>query len=170
MSPNYPHHLRGFGYVGLQRYFLTWCTHERSRTFADKAAVDLTTEQILRAARDEMFALLAYCFMPDHVHLLVEGQAETSDCRRFIRRARQFSGYHFGRVMGRRLWQKYGYERVLRDDESTLAIVRYIVNNPVRAGLVQRLEDHPFSGSFVYTMSQMVETLLDGPAEAGPHA
>ncbi len=170
MSPNYPRHLRGFGYVGAQRYFLTWSTHGRLTVFTDKAAVDLTIAQILRAAREEAFALLAYCFMPDHVHLLVEGRTEISDGRRFVHRARQFSGYHFSRVTGRRLWQKYGYERVLRDDEATLAVARYIINNPVRAGLVQRPEDYPGSGSEVYSMREILEALMDGPAEAGPHA
>jgi REP element-mobilizing transposase RayT len=35
---------------------------------------------------------MAFCFMPDHVHLLVGGTCETSDGKRFIRRAKQYSG------------------------------------------------------------------------------
>jgi REP element-mobilizing transposase RayT len=42
---------------------------------------------------------------------------------------------------GDRLWQRYGFERVLRDDEATLDVARYILRNPVRAGLVDVPED-----------------------------
>ena len=107
--------------------------------------------------------LIAYCFMPDHVHLLIEGQSDASDCRRFISRAKQCAAYHFARMFGGRLWQRYTCERILRDDEHTLAIARYIVQNPVRAGLVQRVEEYPFAGSKVYSLSQ----LLDGISRSG---
>jgi REP element-mobilizing transposase RayT len=49
--------------------------------------------QILRAGDDERFAVIAYCFMPDHLHLLVDARSDSSDCLRFIKRAKQFSGF-----------------------------------------------------------------------------
>jgi REP element-mobilizing transposase RayT len=109
----------------------------------------MVLSQILRAARDEHFAVFVHCFMPDHLHLLVEAGSEASDCLRFIRRAKQFSGYVFSQTHGCRLWQRYGYEHVLRDDEKTFVVARYILENPVRAGLVTRVEDYPFVGSEV---------------------
>jgi len=74
--------------------------------------------------------------MPDHVHLVAEATSESTDLKQFITRAKQFSGYHFGGASGQRLWQRYGYERVLRDDEATKSVVTYALENPVRAGLV----------------------------------
>ncbi len=47
----------------------------------------------------------------------------------------------------RGLWQEGYYERVLRSDEATETVVRYVLDNPVRAGLVQRAEDYSFSGA-----------------------
>jgi REP element-mobilizing transposase RayT len=47
--------------------------------FVLEARVEVVREQILRASREERFALIAYCFMPDHLHLLVHGQAEDAD-------------------------------------------------------------------------------------------
>src|SRR5437667_11386430 len=64
--------LAGFSYVGMHRYFLTFYTRERGCCFADAASVGQTLSQIRRTATDESFEILAYCFMPDHVHLLVE--------------------------------------------------------------------------------------------------
>ena len=76
MRTAYPRHLPTFSYVGLHRYFLTWCTESRLGLFVTSNAVELVKLQILRAAGDEAFALLAYCFMPDHVHLLIEARSD----------------------------------------------------------------------------------------------
>ena len=157
-------HLKTFDYVGFYRYFLTFCTDDRRPYFVDRQHVDVVLEQILRAAADTDFAIIAYCFMPDHVHLLIEACSEASDCLRFIKRAKQFSGYHFRQRFGRPLWQRYGYEHVLRDDEETLGIARYILENPVRARLVARVEDYPFLGSAIYPIADILEAVQMMPA------
>ena len=152
-----PAHLKTFDYVGPYRYFLTFCTDSRQRLFVTRERVELVMVQIERSAAEELFAVIAYCFMPDHVHLLIEGRCDSSDCRRFINRAKQFSGFHYAKAFGHRLWQRYGFERVLRDDEATLSVARYILENPLRARLVQRVDDYPFVGSRVYSLSEILE-------------
>jgi hypothetical protein len=89
----------------------------------------------------------------------VEAQATDSDCRRFIARAKQLSGYHFQKLFGRRLWQRYGFERTLRSNDATWSVARYIVENPIRAGLVERVQDYPFLGSSVYTLNEIVDAV-----------
>ena len=159
MLPGHPEHLPTFDYLGLHRYFLTFCTYWRRKHFAIQVKVDLVCTQILRAAADQRFEIRAYCFMPDHVHFLIEGQDDGSDCRKFISRAKQLSGFHFKKEFREPLWQRYGFERVLRDDEATLSVMRYIVENPVRAGLVERAGDYPFLGTGEYTLEQALEAL-----------
>ena len=154
--PNNPGHLRTFDYVGLYRYFLTFCTDYRQPFFADETAVELVLSQILRAACEERFALVAYCFMPDHAHLLIEAEQESSNGRAFIKRAKQFSGFYYSQQFGRRLWQRYGFEHVLRNDEATLSVARYILENPVRAGLVSCVEDYQFLGSTAYAVADIL--------------
>ena len=95
--------------------------------------------------------------MPDHVHLLIEGCTDDADCRAFIARAKQYSGFHYSKQYRTALWQRYGFERILRDHEPPSVAARYILANPVRAGLVQRIEDYPFVGSFIYTTEQLIE-------------
>jgi putative transposase len=153
----YPRHLRGFDYRGFHRYFLTFCTHERVPHFTSPAHVELVCEQIQRTCREEDFAGIAYCFMPDHLHLLVEGQREDADLKRFIRNAKQYSGFHFKQQTGRRLWQRYGYEHVLREEEDTMKIAYYIIANPVRAGMVSSPADYPHWGSLVYSREELLE-------------
>ena len=156
-----PCRLETFDYLGLYRYFLTFCTHSRQRLFNTSQVVDLVLSQMLRAARDEQFVIVAYCFMPDHVHLLVEAQADTSDCLRFIKGAKQYSGYQYSKAFGNRLWQRYGFERVLRNDEATLAVARYTLENPLRAGLVSCVEDYPFVGSTTHTLQEILTWVAD---------
>ena len=113
--PDYPHHLRSFDYRGQHRYFLTFCTFERQSHFAIRRHVEVTLANILRASGVADVAIPAYCFMPDHVHLLVEGVSGQACLKTFVSLAKQLSGFHFKREFGRRLWQRYGYERVLRE-------------------------------------------------------
>jgi REP-associated tyrosine transposase len=154
-----PEHLETFDYVGIYQYFLTFCTHERARHFVKPDAVELVRTQIERAGVDYRISVIAYCFMPDHVHLLVEGQADDSDCRQFISRAKQYSGFHYKAKYGRRLWQRYGFERVLRNEDAAVSVVRYILENPLRARLVERVDEYPFSGSRTYTIEQIAEAV-----------
>ncbi len=89
--------LPDFPYTGEYRYFLTFCTHDRHRAFVDSGVVDLTLSQFVRSASEHGFEIPAYCFMPDHVHLLVSGTREDSDLKKFASSAKQFSGYAYGR-------------------------------------------------------------------------
>jgi putative transposase len=154
-----PEHLKTFDYLGLHQYFLTFCSHERRKRFSDDERVGLVRTQIARAAEEQQFAVNAYCYMPNHVHLLVEGKADGSDCLTFIARAKQYSGFHYAATFGDRLWQRYGFEHTLRSDEAALGVARYIVENPVRAGLVDHPADYPYSGSDTYTLKQILEAV-----------
>ena len=158
-----PGNLETFDYVGLHRYLLTLCTHSRHHHFVVREHVDLVLEQIVRSAADTGFAIVAYCFMPDHVHLVVAAELEASDCRQFIKRAKQFSGYYFKQRFRKSLWQRYGFERVLRNDEPTLGVARYTLENPVRAGLATCAEEYPFSGSLVYPIAEILAAVQMTP-------
>ncbi len=144
-------------YIGLQRYFLTFCTAHRRRWFVQADIVQLVSEHILQSAQLFDIAVIAYCFMPDHVHLLVEGCTESADASAFVHQAKQRAAYAFVRKWVGRLWQPSYYDRVLRDDEATLAVARYILENPVRAGLVDSPMKYPFSGSIRHRVEDVLE-------------
>jgi REP element-mobilizing transposase RayT len=156
----YPPHLPGFDYIGLHRYFLTYCTKDRRPLFTDPRHVALVEEHFLRTAHESAFADFVHCFMPDHVHAVVGGQTDAADLRRFVKGMKQSTGFYFKKECGCRLWQRYGFERILRDDESTIDVMRYVLANPVRAGLVARVHDYPFIGSSGYTREQLLDFCL----------
>ena len=90
MLPRRPR-LKDFSYTGRHRYFLTFCTIDRQTTFEDGEAVTLVLAQFRRTTGAWSFAILAYCFMPDHVHLLAQGTREDSDLKVFLKLAKQYS-------------------------------------------------------------------------------
>ena len=94
--------------------------------------------------------------MPDHAHLLVEGMTSRADLRRFIKLAKQRSGGIHARSYGGPLWQEGYYDRVLRDGDDILAIARYLLNNPIRAGLVTRPIDYPHLGSDRWSLEELI--------------
>jgi len=144
-------------YVGLQRYFLTFCTAQRHHWFVQKDVVDLVLQQFLRSTGLFDMDVIAYCFMPDHVHLLMEGTTATADARAFVHQAKQRSGYAFARSRpGEKLWQPSYYDRVLREEDATLAVARYILENPVRARLVESTSEYPFCGSVKYPVEEVL--------------
>ena len=153
----YPVLCATFDYRGRVSYFLTFNTFDRVAIFRSAAAVDLVRQQFSRGADESQFEMLVYCFMPDHVHLVVRGLDDSSDLKAFVRRAKQYSGFYYARTHpGTRLWQRYGHDRIIRDDVELLDRIRYVVKNPVVAGLAEKPEDYPFLGSQRWSISQLL--------------
>jgi putative transposase len=161
MRPNRPR-LRTFDYIGRYRYFLTFTTHHRQRLFTEPRIVDQVVDQILRAADRCDVAVTTYCAMPDHLHLLVKGRTDRADLREFVKHAKQHSGYVHSQSVGGRLWQPSYYDRVLRDDESDLFVIAYMLRNPVEAGLVKTCCDYRFAGSGTTTLEALIAMLCEG--------
>jgi putative transposase len=160
--PEYPRHLATFEYLGRFEYFLTFCTFERSRLFVTPECVGLVHEQILRACAEEGLAILAYCYMPDHVHIVVAAEHASSNLKCFVSLAKQYAGFYFRRATKQRLWQRYGYERVLRNEEERMALIRYVIQNPVRAGLVEDPLEYPFWGSSKWSREELLDYVRAG--------
>ena len=155
MITNRPRRLDGVSYVGYQRYFLTTCSALRRSCFTDAAVANRVIDQFLHNAALCDFAVLAYCLMPDHFHALVEAESEQSDFRMFVKRFKQTTGFIYRQEAKQRLWQAGYHERILRDEETTEVVVRYIIENPIRAGLSKALGEYPFAGSAAYNLDAL---------------
>jgi putative transposase len=57
---------------------------------------------------------------------------------------KQRTSYHAIRLGGGRLWQDGYHDRIVRHDEDLAQYIDYIVQNPIRAGLVQHASDYPY--------------------------
>jgi putative transposase len=140
--------LGDFSYQGYYRYFITLRCYGQASYFTDSKLIAKALLALHETAEQKNFHIWAYCFMPDHLHILIEGKAENADMIKFISIFKQKAAFWFNRRYNIRLWQPGYYDRVLRTDEATSAVVRYIFENPVRKGLVSDYLRYPYSGSF----------------------
>ena len=89
--------------------------------------------------------------MPDHLHLLAEGRSSTADVARFVNLAKQRTGYAFRRTHDAALWQGGWHDHVLRPSDDPKAVLRYLLENPLRAELARSVRDYPYIGSGTMT-------------------
>lgn len=116
--------------------------------------------------------LYAYCLMPNHVHLLLE----TADppLAKFMQGVQQSYTQYFNRVHGQVGHVFQGrYKAIVCEREPYLyALIRYIHLNPVRAKLVTKPEEYPFSSHAIYLAAKPTDLLdpasglglFDGPS------
>ena len=145
MSRNRPPRLTDFTYIGLYRYHVRICTWHRARYFTDRATATMARDRLPLSATEHGFAIPAYCVMPDHVHLLAEAERATANLTAFVARWKQDTGFRFRSNTGHRLWQPGFFDRVLREDESNRVVARYILENPVRAGLAEAPDEYQYA-------------------------
>lgn len=136
-------------------FFVTSATDKRHPWFADAAVTQHCIAELRSSCEVYGFDLIAFCFMPDHLHVLVSTDAG-SDLVALIHNFKQRTAWWFRNreaagglkaspTSGARLWQKSYYDHVLRKDEDIAAVVRYIMEHPIRAGLVTSLDEYPHS-------------------------
>jgi REP-associated tyrosine transposase len=91
--------------------------------------------------------VFCYCFMPDHLHLLFSlGEDYPKRMQDWVSSFKRYTAKKIFELYGvRSLWQKNFYDRIVRKEESLLEIAKYIVQNPVRKGIVLNWESYPYS-------------------------
>jgi len=94
--------------------------------------------------------------MPDHVHLVLEGLSDSSDLPRFVRDWKQRTALDYRKTTGKDLWQRGYFDHVLRADEDTDIVARYVLTNPVRAGLVADVHEYRHIGSDTSTIGDLL--------------
>lgn len=146
--------LREFDYEGNYRYFITLCTYGKKPIFSDKSLVSWLIDILKNESEKFGFKVWVYCFMPDHLHLLIEGKENNSNLKKFISSFKQKTGFYYKQKTRDQLWQINFHEHVLRKEENTMNVANYILGNPVRKGLVNNFSDYEFVGSFEYDISQ----------------
>jgi putative transposase len=130
-------------YRGRRAYFLTLCTGDRRKHFASGGLVDASLAVLRTIRATYFFNVYAYCFVPDHFHLIVTGENDSADLSRFLQAFKSLAAREARELGVEKLWQKGFYDHVLRDGEALDAAAWYVFLNPVRARLARRAEDWP---------------------------
>jgi REP element-mobilizing transposase RayT len=93
------------------------------------------------------YDLAAFVVMANHVHVLLLPKVSPS---RLLQSLKGFTAREANRMLGRTgepFWQAESYDHWVRDEKEYSRIASYIENNPVKAGLVERAEDYPWSSA-----------------------
>lgn len=121
---------------------VTTGTLDRVPAFADFACGRIAAAALM--AERPHASTLCYVVMPDHLHWMVQlqGGMSLSAC---VRNVKSVSTHRLNKLrnVSGRLWQAGFHDHALRREEDIVATARYIVMNPVRAGLATRIGDYP---------------------------
>lgn len=148
-AAGYPHHITQRG-------------NNKEETFFDDEDRRYYLDALRRCKDKYKMKILAYCLMGNHVHVLAMPEKETSLARgiggtnllytQYINRKYNRSG---------RLWQNRFFSSVVEKEPYLWAVVRYIEQNPVRAKLVKRAEDYPWSSARAHVSGIKDDVLSD---------
>lgn len=105
--------------------------------------------QEIKALQELSVAVLAYCLMANHVHLVVQLPDEpTFSAAHMMQRLKGRTALAANKLLqlqGQPFWQKESYDHVVRDGKEQERIIAYVLNNPVKAGLVEDWTNWPYS-------------------------
>lgn len=124
-------------------YLLTVVTQGRNPVFADWRLGRLLVHEMRHAHEAGRVESLAWVVMPDHLHWLVELQRGTLGELMCQAKSRSSLSVNAARHQQGRLWQKGYHDRALRQEADLKAVARYVIANPLRAGIAGRLGDYP---------------------------
>ncbi|MCB2148817.1 MAG: transposase [Deltaproteobacteria bacterium] len=125
-------------------YALTAITAGRQPFFENPSAARAVLSSMQWLAKSNRIILEAGVIMPDHFHMVVRlGESALSEVMHSLK---GYSAKHINQAWGRSgpVWQHGYHDHAVRQDEDLNAIIRYCLNNPVRAGLVDDFHDYPF--------------------------
>jgi len=105
--------------------------------------------KILQEYDQLLYDLLYYCVMPNHVHLVIYlgNLTDPKPLGLILKNIKGRSSREINLLLGRSgtFWQKASYDRLVRDEKELSSIGDYILENPVKAGLVDSYENWPYS-------------------------
>ncbi|UYZ57991.1 REP-associated tyrosine transposase [Hymenobacter latericus] len=96
---------------------------------------------------EDEYELICYCLMPNHVHLLVRLPEDAPPLTRTLQRLKGYSGRQANLLLNREgaFWQPESYDHVVRSGDEMQRIIAYVLENPVKAGLVADWQKWPHS-------------------------
>jgi REP element-mobilizing transposase RayT len=128
-----------------QVYLVTAVTCGRQPFFSDFVLGRLVVREFIRSAAQGRADTLAFVVMPDHFHWLMS--LGSSLClSRVVDNVKSHSARTINTALGRTgkpVWQRGFHDHAVRDEASLIDVARYIIANPLRAGIVRRVGDYP---------------------------
>jgi len=136
--------------IDEQRYFEAWDDYlDRGETgprWLSQPEITDIIKEALHYRDGKVFDLHAFSIMSNHVHIVFETLSESewhSDLPKLMQSLKRHTARQANIKLAREgpFWQDESYDRVIRDNEEYIRTVNYVLENPLKAGLVTRWED-----------------------------
>jgi REP element-mobilizing transposase RayT len=117
-------------------YHIVTVTHLRKPIFASFRNGRKLVHELIRLQQENLAETFCYVVMPDHLHwLMTLNQGTLADVMRLLKG-------RSAHAIGEAVWQPNYFDHAVRTEEDLRAMARYIVANPLRTGLVERIGDY----------------------------
>jgi putative transposase len=131
-------------------YFVTTNTNEWEQIFSNAKFARIVVDAFQFGRGQNWFLLLGFVVMPDHIHIAIVPQKRKIP--EIVKGIKGYTARKINDLMNKKgkLWQK-GYRDFVMDDiEAINQKLRYIEENPLRAGLTNDFKSYPFSSAGKY--------------------
>ncbi|WP_395608171.1 REP-associated tyrosine transposase [Pseudomonas sp. B22129] len=124
-------------------YLVTAVVYQRRPLFTDFRLGRLLVAELKQAHDLGLISSLAWVIMPDHFHWLFELRSATLP--QVMKRVKSRSTLTINRACAAHgaFWQSGYHDQATRAEDDLIRIARYIIANPLRAGLVEHIGDYP---------------------------
>lgn len=162
-------------YIRGGTYFFTLVTYERQKIFSRPENRSLLLDTIIHVRTFHPFTMVAYCILPDHIHLiwtlpeidpdysLRVGLIKAKFTKQYRLNGGQPGPPDISRTKRREaaIWQRRFWEHLIRDEQDLERYINYIHYNPIKHGLVENLDDWPDSSFHEYVKSGIYDDSWD---------
>jgi putative transposase len=130
--------------IESQSYLVTTTVHERRPLLRIEDAAQLVLSSLRWLEAEKRIDLSAAVIMPEHVHFVLS--LRIGSLAQLIHSFKSFTANKINPLLGRsgQFWQEQYHDHAIRKNGVLNDIVFYLLNNPVRAGLVKDFHDWPF--------------------------
>ena len=125
---------------------------KRRRVFEQEPAARIVMTEFEKRSSETCCVNLAYVVMPDHIHWMFQ-LTDAGDLSQVVARTKGRSAFQIGQTSGSRgrIWQPGFYDHAVRREEDLENLAKYLIHNPVRAGLVAKPNQYPYWWSTWHT-------------------
>ena len=141
-------------------YYFTICARQHGTPFTNPVLAQQVIDALLWYRDHYQWRLFCYCLMPDHLHFINQMTEDSTltynagargtvakGMLDWVGNYKSFTTNQCWWKLGGcgKLWQKSSFDRVIRYNDSVDDAVNYVLNNPVRKGLVEEWTQYPFA-------------------------
>ena len=122
-------------------------TKNKVEVFKNPGFCEIAKEQLWKISQQEI-AIIAWCLMPDHLHILFYPEKQPVNVNAAVHRIKGV----IAKIINEKylvgdIWQRGFYDRVLRKADDLTVVSEYIICNPVRKGIVKDHKKYKYSWS-----------------------